>query len=81
MKYLVAVLGIFLLSGCVNNVQNEQITAAQLNVKLGDIYLQEGQLAVAKTKYLKALELDPALPEARAGWARYQAVESKRAFR
>ena len=76
MKCFIAVLGIFLLSGCLNNAQNDRLTAARLNVQLGDIYLQEGQLAVAKTKYLKALALDPELPEAQAAFARYQTISS-----
>ena len=42
----------------------EKATAAEINVKLGESYLRQGKLEIAKQKLDKALELDPKLTDA-----------------
>lgn len=42
----------------------EKASAAEINVKLGESYLRQGKLEIAKQKLDKALELDPKLTDA-----------------
>ncbi len=59
-----------LLAGCAHEGQSayiapeDTVRAAQLNVQLGMTYLQNQQMALAKQKLLKAVALDPTLPDA-----------------
>lgn len=82
-KYIHTVVGLWLLSlaSCapttdpnpkqdINPEFNLQ-RAAQLNVKLGFAYLQDEQLNRAKTKFNRALRLDPNLPEVHYGLGFY----------
>lgn len=47
----------------------DPIRASQLNIELGMAYLNQGQVARAKTKLLHAVELAPELPEAHSNLA------------
>jgi type IV pilus assembly protein PilF len=59
-----------LLAGCAHQqpvstiAPEDSLRAAQLNVQLGMTYLQQQQMDLAKQKLLKAVALDPNLPDA-----------------
>jgi type IV pilus assembly protein PilF len=44
--------------------KSEKASAAEINVKLGESYMRQGKLEIAKDKLDKALELDPKLTDA-----------------
>ena len=68
-------LGVILLSSCSQNIQSDHLEAARLNVQLGDVYLAQHQLDLAKIKYLKAVELAPQWPETHVALGRYYEAE------